>query len=235
MNFTDAHCHVDFPKDNTVAQRFVCAAKTGDWEAISKLPETDIPFYGIHPWYIEADTDLQKTGAALREILKEHPEAGVGEIGLDRLRDKNISAVSREALALQLSLAKEFRRPVVLHGTKCWGEVVKACEPFSDGIPSFLFHGFSRSAGLIPDIKKLNGFISVTAAVLNDHAVNYRNLVKELPIESLLIETDGEASKAADIPPVSAVYEKVAELRGVSLEELSAQININAENFIRFQ
>ncbi len=231
-HFIDAHCHVDFPKESNVSQRLVCAAKMDDWDALSCLPENDTPFFGIHPWYVNQNTDLPTTEKALREKLITLPNAGVGEIGLDRLRDKNISTASRNAFAMQLSIAKEFHRPVVLHGAKCWGEVVKECSQYSDGIPSFLFHGFSRSAGLIPDITKINGFISVTAAVLNDHAVNYRDLVKELPLTSLLIETDGEAEKAASIPPISAVYNKVAELRGMSIGELAAQIETNLRNFL---
>ncbi len=232
---SDAHCHVDFPRESTVSKRLVCAAKEEHWDALSRLPQSDIPFFGIHPWHIDQNTDLPSIANALRKKLAAIPKAGVGEIGLDRLRDKNISSLSRNAFTLQLSIAKEFHRPAVLHGAKCWGEVVKECKQHAPDIPAFLFHGFSRSAGLIPDIIKINGFISVTASVLNDHAVNYRDLVKELPITSLLIETDGEAANAAELPPISAIYDKVAALRKISVSELAAQTEANLRNFLRFQ
>ena len=162
---------------------------------------------------------------------------GIGEIGLDRLKVKTISPRMREVFEEQLKLALEFHRPVVLHGAKCWGQVVAAISStirrFDDStIPSFLFHGFSRSDGLLPDIVALNGYVSVGPAVLNDHAVNYRELVKKIPADRLLVETDRTPENAATCPSVFAVAAKVAELRGIGLEELEKLTDANATRFI---
>ena len=99
-------------------------------------------------------------------------------------------------------------------------------------IPSFLFHGFSRSDGLLPDIVALNGFVSVGPAVLNDHAVNYRALVKKIPLDRLVVETDRTPENAATCPSVVEVAMKVAELRGLPLEELERVTDANAERFV---
>ena len=148
----------------------------------------------------------------------------------------------REVFETQLRLALEFCRPVVLHGAKCWGQVVKTVQrltieqsnnPNNRTIPSFLFHGFSRSDGLIPDIVALNGFISVGPAVLNDHAVNYRELVKKIPLDRLLLETDRTVENAADCSSVRDVAAAVAELRGLSLPELEILTDRNADNFLQ--
>ena len=138
-------------------------------------------FFGTHPWNADSFDE-----PVLRARLAADSSAGVGEIGLDRLRERDIPQRMRDVFAAQLEIAAELQRPVVLHGAKCWGEVVKACLPFAGRIPAFLFHGFSRSDGLLPDIIKLNGYVSVGAAVLNDHAVNYRELVKKIPSGRLL-------------------------------------------------
>lgn len=185
-------------------------------------------FFGTHPW------DAEKYDAeALEKKLIENPEAGVGEIGLDRLKSKNISEMMRFAFESQLKLAAKYRRPVVLHGAKCWGQVVKAisdkCKVISGGIPSFLCHGFSRSDGLIPEIEKLGGFISVGPAVLNDHAVNYREMVKKIPSSILLLETDRTNEEGPTIEEVAA---KTAELRALSLEELETLTDNNARRFL---
>ena len=119
----------------------------------------------------------------------------------------------------------------MLHGAKCWGEVVKACLPFAGRIPAFLFHGFSRSDGLLPDIIKLNGYVSVGAAVLNDHAVNYRELVKKIPSGRLLVETDRTPENAASSPSVAEIAAKVAELRGVGASALERILDDNADRF----
>lgn len=187
-------------------------------------------FHGFHPWQVDA-ADGMFDLAPVRAALVRETSAGVGEIGLDRLHNRTISDAQRTAFVAQLELAATFGRPVVLHGAKCWGEVVKACQPYAGRIPAFLFHGFSRSAGLLPDIFALNGFVGVGAAVLNDHAVNYRDLVKALPLDRLLVETDADPV-AADAPDVAAIYAQVADVRGTTVDALTAEVTANARRFV---
>ena len=232
---TDAHCHVS----------------CGDPAVRELLVGRD--FFGVHPWATLNETaetsfsivpDIQFL-SALRAKLLANPTAGVGEIGLDRLKCRDILPRMREVFEAQLALAIELNRPVVLHGAKCWGQVVAAVRAFSSRqpliqtikqsnnqtLPPLLFHGFSRSDGLISDIVKLNGFISVGPAVLNDHAVNYRELVKKIPLDRLLVETDRTEANATDCPSVRDVLAKVAELRGISAAELEKITDENVEKF----
>ena len=218
---TDSHCHVS----------------GGDPSVREFLIGRD--FIGVHPW----ETREQGIGNWEQELdelsrrLQVDSHLGVGEIGLDRLKERTISNRMRETFESQLQLAATFHRPVVLHGAKCWGQVVSTirrlfpvpCSLFP--IPSFLFHGFSRSDGLIPDIVALGGYISVGPAVLNDHAVNYRELVKKIPIERLLLETDRTQENAMECPSVAEVAVEVAKLRGLSLSELEALTDRNAGRF----
>ena len=215
---TDAHCHV--PSNDPAVREFLIGRD----------------FAGVHPWEVgsreEGVGSREGVLASLRDELAANPSLGVGEIGLDRLKVREIPQVMRDVFKAQLKLAAEFRRPVVLHGAKCWGQVVEACKSCSERIPSFLFHGFSRSDGLIPDIVALNGFVSVGPSVLNDHAVNYRELVKKIPADRLLVETDRTPENAADCPSVAAVAAAVAGLRGLSLSELDALVDANADRFL---
>ena len=206
---TDVHCHL----------------ASGDGTVRELLVGRD--FLGVHPWAADA-LDL----AALRRVLAAKASAGVGEIGLDRLREREIPPAMRAAFESQLALAAELGRPVALHGAKCWGQVVRACARYAGRIPAFLFHGFSRSEGLLPDIARLNGFVSVGPAVLNDHAVNYRELVRRIPAELLVVETDRTAETAATCPSVREVLAKAAELRGVPAAELEAQTDANAARLL---
>lgn len=169
--------------------------------------------------------------SAVREKLLAHPSAGVGEIGLDRLKEREISLNMRAVFEAQLTLAREMNRPVVLHGAKCWGQVVAAVRTCG-ARNHYLFHGFSRSDGLIPDIVSLNGYISVGPAILNDHAVNYRELVKKIPLDRLLIETDRTEASAGTCPSLADILAKTAEVRGVSFVELERQTDSNANAFI---
>ena len=222
---TDAHCHVS----------------CGDPSVRELLVGRD--FFGVHPWEtleeFKAESLKLKVDEELRALLIANPKAGVGEIGLDRLKCRDIPPLMREVFEAQLALAFELRRPVVLHGAKCWGQVVKAIVNYElrimnhesgDGKkPAFLFHGFSRSDGLIPDIVRLGGFISVGPAVLNDHAVNYRELVKKIPADRLLVETDRTDGTGVSIYDVLA---RTAELRGISAAELERITDANADAFM---
>ncbi len=222
---TDAHCHLWRGEDRA----FLCEPF-----APGVAPrEGDAVFYGTHPWFLEGfDAD------ALRTRLEADPSAGVGEIGLDRLKDRTVSPRMREVFETQLLLAGELGRPVVLHGAKCWGDVVKTIDRlFAPGTgrmrpPAFLFHGFSRSGGLLPDIIRLNGFISVGPALLNDHAVNYRTLVKAIPLDRLLLESDATAETASSLPTLAALAEKLAEIKGLPQASLLAHLESNATRFL---
>ena len=232
---TDAHCHVS----------------GGDPAVRELLIGRD--FVGVHPWDVEKwkSGKVEKWVDDLREQLAANPRLGVGEIGLDRLKERTISSEMRELFVTQLALALEFRRPAVLHGAKCWGEVVKAivrAEAESlrfrtkGGATAFLFHGFSRSDGLIPDIVRLDGYISVGPAVLNDHAVNYRELVKKIPLNRLLVETDRDCAPEDFLNPVTKapltirdVLVKTAELRGMSPSELESITDANAVRMCRLE
>ena len=222
---TDAHCHVS----------------CGDPSVRELLIGRD--FVGVHP-HLSCAPDARppaETVAWLRELLAANPRLGVGEIGLDRLKAREIPPQMRAVFEAQLRLAREFGRPVVLHGAKCWGQVVKALQAHrADGMPpSFLFHGFSRSGGLVPDIVALGGYVSVGPAVLNDHAVNYRELVKKIPIGRLLVETDRDDEPSSLLNPqtgaplsVRDVLAKTAELRGLAPSELEAITDANAAAFL---
>lgn len=219
---TDCHCHID----GAAKRHFIC-------EPASAAPgEYDVVFYGFHPWQTN-EIDLESGMAELRRRIAANRDAGVGEIGLDRLRDKNISPKMRELFAAQLQIAAEFARPVVLHGAKCWGEVYKACLEYKDKIPAFLFHGFSRSGGLIPDIVALGGYISVGPALLNDHAVNYRRMVTSIPVERLLVESDATSLEKDSDTVLDKIADLLASLRNIEREKLGMMLEENAARFIQ--
>ena len=214
---TDAHCHVA-GGDPTVRELVVGR-----------------DFFGIHPWRtLDGEGGLDREMQEVRAALESNPSAGVGEIGLDRLKTREISKLMREVFETQLKFAFELDRPLALHGAKCWGDVVRtvrSMRPAGYSRP-ILFHGFSRSGGLLPDIAALNGFVSVGPAVLNDHATNYRELVKAIPSEMLLVETD-RTSEGGDGEEVFLrdILAKAADLWGVTFLELEATIDANFDAF----
>ena len=202
----------------------------GGYATFLSLGGREYRFHGVHPW--AAGEWCAERELSLRRALAADVHAGVGEIGLDRLRKKEIGPGERIAFEVQLRLAAEFRRPVVLHGAKCWGEVAAACRPFAGRIPAFLFHGFSRSGGLLSAIYALNGFVGVGASLLNDHATNYRTLVKEVASDRLLVETDANYfDEGRSDSTLDGILRKLSELRGEEPGRLAAAIDANLARF----
>lgn len=227
----DAHCHPRAPAEEGVTRRFVCAASRADWDFVAAHAPADVSFYGIHPWFV-ADF-VPGLIAALRAKLMAEPAAGVGEIGLDRMKSRDAAVFEHQkpAFYAQLDLAAELRRPVVLHGAKCWGEVVKAVTPYKGRIPAFLFHGFSRTPGLVAAVAALNGYFSVGGAIVNDHAVNYRELVKTFPRDRILVETDGPHTGDKPAPTLAATIAALAQTLATDPATLAATLDANAERF----
>ena len=252
---TDAHCHVSCG-DSSVREFLIGRDFFGihPWETLSTptppltyptptLADPTPTLADLNPTLADSiltlDPNLQELLASLRPKLLANPNAGVGEIGLDRLKVRDIPPLMRTVFEFQLSLAIELHRPVVLHGAKCWGQVVTTVKRMIGGglatrdtRQAFLFHGFSRSDGLIPEIVKLNGFISVGPAVLNDHAVNYRELVKKIPLDRLLVETDAVAeARVPTRPHIRDVLAKTADILNLSASELERITDENADRF----
>lgn len=218
----NAHCH----RPDASCPSLVCCAQQNEWSTLAATSFDGRRFYGIHPWFAE-NCDLSAALPSLTALLAADPIAGVGEIGLDRLHTKTTTLAQKNALIAQLEIAAKFSRPIVLHGAKCWGEVVKAVKPFASQVPAMLFHGFSRSEGLINEIISLNGFISIGAAVLNDHAINYRAMIRKIPQDRLLLETDTSEE------PLRKILEQTAALLDLSPAALEQITDANIQRFIQ--
>ena len=276
---TDAHCHVSAGdpsvRELLIGRDFVGihpweSGKVGEWEG-GRVGKWEGGRVGEWEGGRVGEWEGGTVEAWLRARLEADPRRGVGEIGLDRLKAREIPSVMRAVFEAQLRVAMELGLPVVLHGAKCWGQVVQAIRAFQhlnpqtsnpptpqtskhpniqtsqhpnlpniQTSPTFLFHGFSRSDGLIPDIVALGGYISVGPAVLNDHAVNYRVLVKKIPLDRLLVETDRDDAPETCLNPLTGaplsvrdVLAKTAELRGLAAAELEAITDANALAFCR--
>ena len=84
-----------------------------------------------------------------------YPEAPVGEIGIDGLREEPPRDVQRQVCIRQLELAVQMQRPVVLHGARAWGELVAVVKPFAPRLPGFVAHAFAGSVEILRELVAL--------------------------------------------------------------------------------
>ena len=209
----DSHCHLhdrrlDGVRDDVIDRAVragvvgcrTCGTGPEDWDAVAALesrPGFEIrKAFGVHPWYAE---DLPADWIdRLRAFLATAPEAWVGEIGLDAIRSPAPTDVSRAVLRVQLELAAELGRPVILHGAKAFDELLAACRPFAGRIPAFIVHAFGGSEVQLRRWLDFGASVSIGGAVTR--SARLLGLVAEIPLERLRIETD-----SPDMMPVGGV------------------------------
>ena len=162
MKFTDTHCHLAEPAlrqnlDRIIREARACgvwrflvpATCRRDWYDVADLslrPSENIRIaLGIHPWFAEETPELDL--AELESLLRRHPQAWVGEIGLD-FYDKNQTAAQRECqqklFVRQLILAESLKRRVVVHNLKASSAAAAAIVEAGFG-QGGIIHAFSGS------------------------------------------------------------------------------------------
>jgi TatD DNase family protein len=209
-------------------------------ELSDRYPNFLAPAVGFHPHEVAKVTeeDYKK----LEEGLKK--ACALGEIGLDWVKEYTPKGLQFEHLERLLDLAKRQEKPVILHfrGDEAfWREGIDFLKSWQ-GL-KFLFHCFTGSKEELKRvINELDAFVSIPGIVTFKKAEALREAVRECPLERLLLETDSpflapEPYRGKVNEPAFLIHtaKKVAELKGLSLEELSQITTQNAIKFFNLQ
>ena len=210
----DTHCHLDAREFDTDRDAVVAAAREAGVTTLI-LPSVEVsgfpavraccqrypgchPAYGIHPLYVGAarEDDLYTLRQWLRdEISGEHPPVAVGEIGLDFFVPGHDASRQEQFFIEQLQIAAEFNLPVLLHVRRAVVQVLK-CLRHSKVLRGIAhaFNGSRQQAQAFIDLGFKLGF---GGAMTWPRATRIRQLATELPLESIVLETD-----APDMSPV---------------------------------
>lgn len=210
----DTHCHLDAREFETDRDAVVAAAREAGVTTMI-LPSVEVsgfpavraccqrypgchPAYGIHPLYVGAarEDDLYTLRQWLRdEISGEHPPVAVGEIGLDFFVPGHDASRQEQFFIEQLQIAAEFNLPVLLHVRRAVVQVLKCLRhsKVRRGI-AHAFNGSRQQAQAFIDLGFKLGF---GGAMTWPRATRIRQLATELPLESIVLETD-----APDMSPV---------------------------------
>ena len=168
---------------------------------------------GIHPWELtEANADALWEN--LQKAIEDKRVVAIGECGIDKLKgpslDLQIALFKKEAL-----LAEAHSIPLVIHCVKAFNELIllkKEIKP----LQPWIIHGFRGKLSLAKDCIRHGFYLSIGTHFQED-------ALKAIPSDRLFIETD-EADKS-----IEDIYQNIAQVRGMELEELKECINKNAE------
>jgi TatD DNase family protein len=203
----DTHCHLDLePLSSHLAEVVSRAYQAGvtqlvvpgvhpdGWVRMAALAERHeeiFPAFGIHPMHAAAadDNNLSR--------LAEHAPAGVaiGEIGLDPAYMVSLDRQER-AFRDQLRLAVSMGLPVLVHCRRVFQRTLRVLREEHAQHVGGIMHAFSGSPEMAREFIRLGFAISISGVVTRDTAVRPLRVVRELPLESLVLETD-----APDLTP----------------------------------
>ena len=204
MNFFDFHHHDADRKSGIYNLKFN-----------EEIPEIFFSA-GIHPKSLS--DGLEKQLIWLQEISVAENCVAIGECGLDGLIDVDEESQEKAFLA-QIEIANSVKKPLIIHCVKRFSQLLKFRK--MSKVP-MIVHGFNKRKTIGDDLLKNGLCLSFGKSVL--YNVNLQDFVKHLPIENLFLETD-----SADFE-IKELYQKVADLRNMRLEDLSKKIKNNIKN-----
>jgi TatD DNase family protein len=239
MNLVDTHAHLDLLEED-IGEALRNAGQAGVSEIVTvgiNLPSSRRALelaatypqvhavVGMHP-HDASELDA----AALRELksMAEDPlVVGIGETGLDFYRNLSPRPAQERAFRAQVELAMELSLPVVIHDREAHTETMRVLEEYAPFDGRLVLHCFSGDPEMARACLDMGGYISVAGPVTFRNAGRLRDIVKEIPLEGLTIETDCPflsphpfRGKPNSPQRLTLIAEKVAEIKCIPLEEL---------------
>ncbi len=197
---------------------------------------TQYPFIfataGQHP----QDADVKLNKEELKNLALNPHTIAIGETGLDFYKDWSDFTNQENLFREHIKLAQEVKKPLIIHcrsaGKRCV-EILKEMEAEKIG---GVFHCYSESIEIFNKIQDMNFIVSFTGAITFKNAHKLRNVVKQIPLEKIMVETDApfmapEPFRGSRCEPFHVFYtaQKLAEIKECQFENV---INITTKNFL---
>lgn len=166
---------------------------------------------GIHPWNLSIEHS-ESQWKALCQSIKDKRIVAIGECGLDKLKGPSLE-LQTTLFKQEATLAEENSLPLVIHCVKAFNELIQLKKEISPRQP-WIIHGFRGKLPLALDCIRHGFYLSIGSKFQAD-------ALKAIPLDRLFIETD-ESEES-----ISSIYQRIAQTKGISLQELTEAINKN--------
>lgn len=191
---------------------------------------------GVHP--DEVGELREEDMEWMREQLQKPKVVAVGEIGLDYYWDKEGHDLQKKWFLRQLKLAKELKKPVIIHSREAAADTMELLKANYHGEMPMVMHCYSYSPEMAAEYLKMGFYLGIGGVLTFKNAKKLKEVVEIAPIERLLLETDcpylapvPNRGKRNDSTNIHYVAEELARLKGMTPEEV---IRITEENARRF-
>jgi len=246
----DSHCHLNFPEllanlpaikqamqDNQVGHALCISVTLPDFPQVLALAEENENFYasvGVHPDY----EDIQEPTVDELIKLANHPKViAIGETGLDYFRLTGDLEWQRTRFRTHIRAAIATGKPLVIHTRNSPEDTLRIMREENAQQVGGVMHCFTESLDVALEAITLGFYISFSGIITFKNAHTIKEVAKHVPLNRILVETDSPylaptpyRGKTNQPSYVKHVAEEVANLRGISFDELAAA---TTENFFR--
>ncbi|MEC1071281.1 TatD family hydrolase [Priestia megaterium] len=202
-----------------------------------QIAETYDFIYASVGWHPVDAVDMTDEHLAWIEELAQHPKVvALGEMGLDYYWDKSPKEVQKDVFRRQIRLARKVNLPIIIHNRDATEDVVTILKEEHVEEVGGIMHCFTGGIEVAKQCMDMNMYISFGGPVTFKNAKKPKEVATELPLDKLLIETDCPyltphpfRGKRNEPGYVSYVAEQIAELKGITYEELAEITTANAK------
>lgn len=250
--FIDSHCHLDHPAlgarlDTVLAraravgvERFIIPGVTAEkWPEIARMAsatEGVFAAFGLHPMFADRyDEQL------LEELARYAADAkAMGEIGLDYVLREVSRAAQKTAFRGQLRLAVRMGLPVIIHCRHAFEDLIRILREEQVSEVGGVMHAYSGSAEMARMFIGENLLLSLSGTITYRNAVKSPLVASRVALEHLLLETDSPdmapepyRGKTNEPAYLLEIARRVAEVKGIDLDEVARVTTFNAERLFR--
>ena len=257
INYFDSHCHLDMDAYNEDRHELLDRAKTAgitnimtigtdlksSESAVNIALRHDYIFaaVGIHPHDVADIRD--STCDALINLYKENPTQvkAFGEIGLDYCKNYCPEEVQKKGFSRQLEIAEDLQLPVIIHDRDADNDCFDILSSFQLKA-GCLMHCFGSDYTFARKVLDRGMMISISGVVTFKNAPELHEVATKIPLDRMMIETDGPyltpvpyRGKRNEPAHVRYTAARIAELRGISIEEVAEATSRNARQYFHIE
>ncbi|CBI41165.1 hypothetical protein B425_0065 [Bacillus amyloliquefaciens] len=254
MMLFDTHAHLNAEQFDTDLEEVIARAKAEKVERIvvvgfdkptitraMELIEEYHFIYAAIGWHpVDAIDMTEEDLTWIKELSSHEKVVAIGEMGLDYHWDKSPKDIQKEVFRKQIALAKEVNLPIIIHNRDATEDVVTILKEEGAEEVGGIMHCFTGSAEVARQCMDMNFYISFGGPVTFKNAKKPKEVAKEIPNDRLLIETDCPfltphpfRGKRNEPSYVKYVAEQLAELKGLTYEEIASITTENAKRLFR--
>ena len=213
MLYIDIHTHHYKSRSDTISVE-------SKYNRFTEAPVDRPISVGLHPWYLH---DAENQIKQLNIVAQQPNSIAIGECGLDKLITTDWQ-VQLKYFELQLQLAEDLQKPVVIHCVKAFAEILSMLKAITVPV---IFHGINNKLSVITPIIKSGHFLSFGKSLINPlEYIQYT--LNTVPLSQIFLETDDTNVSIKDI------YKSAAEIRNITENEIALQLQKNFHSVFNY-